>query len=586
MVREGVELMPASWEKAIAAAAAALKKAGDRAPRRSPAATTTNEEAFLLAAAAARRPRLEPPLRAARRRAAARRAARAGRPEAAGERCRTSSSRTPSCSSTATRSTRRRSGTCASARASAATAPSVVVASARARPRWTRNADGHAALRARRRRGLPRRARRRADRRHRQPRRRGQRGRLQRHRDPRVRRRPARRGRGGRDRLRRARADRQRRPRAAEPRVAPGPRRASPAPACSSCPRTPNGRGLREAGFARRPRPGLRDRRRARPRRRRHRRGPGERRSAHGLAAPRRPAAHLPGPPAVGARARHRTDGDRRRVAADGHGARVRRRRLPRRGLPREGGHAHASGRAPAAAAPGDRPPARPGRPARHRRAAAVAGHRRGRRALGYDDRRRCAPARRSRAACSTPSRSTRASRSRRSAAAACAGSSARRSSRPTWEPATLDVPQAAPAPGEGKLRLGTYRPLWAAKDVDLSPALHFIRARQVAELSPADAAALGINEGDRVEVGNGTRVHGHRASCAPRSPPAASSSPRARARTTPTCSPHGAGRGPPRRPGLASSRAPSPSRSQPAVEGLAEMPPSAGLPIPPRDVT
>ena len=77
----------------------------------------------------------------------------------------------------------------------------------------------------------------------------------------------------------------------------------------------------------------------------------------------------------------------------------------------------------------------------------------------------------------------------------------------PEWDPATLEIPQAAPAAADGKLRLGTYRSLWAAKEVDLSPALHFIRARQVAELAPSDAAALGINEGDRVEVGNGTRV-------------------------------------------------------------------------------
>ena len=63
------------------------------------------------------------------------------------------------------------------------------------------------------------------------------------------------------------------------------------------------------------------------------------------------------------------------------------------------------------------------------------------------------------------------------------------------------------PAASDGSLRLGTYRPLWAAKEVDLSPALQFIRARQVAELSPSDADALGIGEGDRVEVGNGTRV-------------------------------------------------------------------------------
>src|SRR3954465_6638781 len=47
MVREGAELFPASWEKALAAGASALKKAGDRAAALA-GGTTTNEEAFLL----------------------------------------------------------------------------------------------------------------------------------------------------------------------------------------------------------------------------------------------------------------------------------------------------------------------------------------------------------------------------------------------------------------------------------------------------------------------------------------------------------------------------------------------------------
>ena len=51
---------------------------------------------------------------------------------------------------------------------------------------------------------------------------------------------------------------------------------------------------------------------------------------------------------------------------------------------------------------------------------------------------------------------------------------------------------------GEG-LRLGTYRPLWAAKEVDASPILQFAIPRQIVELSPEDAAALGVREGDRV---------------------------------------------------------------------------------------
>ena len=48
LVREGTELMPASWEKALAAASVALKKAGARTAALADG-ETTNEEAFLLA---------------------------------------------------------------------------------------------------------------------------------------------------------------------------------------------------------------------------------------------------------------------------------------------------------------------------------------------------------------------------------------------------------------------------------------------------------------------------------------------------------------------------------------------------------
>jgi NADH-quinone oxidoreductase subunit G len=74
------------------------------------------------------------------------------------------------------------------------------------------------------------------------------------------------------------------------------------------------------------------------------------------------------------------------------------------------------------------------------------------------------------------------------------------------WQPTALSVPDAAPAavggghPGH-RLRLGTFRTLWAAKEVDASPSLQFLRAKPVAELSPDDAAALGIGDGDRIEV-------------------------------------------------------------------------------------
>ena len=154
----------------------------------------------------------------------------------------------------------------------------------------------------------------------------------------------------------------------------------------------------------------------------------------------------------------------------------------------------------------------------------------------------------------------------------------------PEWEPAQLDVPAGSPAASEGRLRLGTYRPLWAAKEVDISPALQFIRARQVAELSPSDAAALGISEGDRVEVGNGTRV---RAQVRLRSAvPAGSvflaegiSENGANVLTGGLVELHRVG------PGAVDPSA-VPAQVQPAVEGLAEMPPSAPLPIPPREAT
>jgi NADH-quinone oxidoreductase subunit G len=78
------------------------------------------------------------------------------------------------------------------------------------------------------------------------------------------------------------------------------------------------------------------------------------------------------------------------------------------------------------------------------------------------------------------------------------------------WELAELDVPPAGGTAADGALRLGTWRSLWAAPEVDLSPALRFMRPRQVVELSPADAERAGVRDGDEVEVGsNGTRVRG-----------------------------------------------------------------------------
>jgi NADH-quinone oxidoreductase subunit G len=69
---------------------------------------------------------------------------------------------------------------------------------------------------------------------------------------------------------------------------------------------------------------------------------------------------------------------------------------------------------------------------------------------------------------------------------------------------------QAAPANGasNGGLRLGTYRSIWAAPEVEISPALKFTLAHQQVELAPSDAERLGIAPGDAIEVSqNGTRL-------------------------------------------------------------------------------
>ena len=76
------------------------------------------------------------------------------------------------------------------------------------------------------------------------------------------------------------------------------------------------------------------------------------------------------------------------------------------------------------------------------------------------------------------------------------------------WELAPLEIPQAAEPARDGALRLGTYRPIWAAPEVEASPALHYTVAHQQVELAPEDAARLGIVNGEAVQVAqNGTRL-------------------------------------------------------------------------------
>jgi NADH-quinone oxidoreductase subunit G len=68
-------------------------------------------------------------------------------------------------------------------------------------------------------------------------------------------------------------------------------------------------------------------------------------------------------------------------------------------------------------------------------------------------------------------------------------------------QPAASQPAKRLAAQTNGALRLGTYRPIWAAPEVEVSPALHYTVAEQRLELSPVDAARLGILDGERVEV-------------------------------------------------------------------------------------
>jgi NADH-quinone oxidoreductase subunit G len=63
--------------------------------------------------------------------------------------------------------------------------------------------------------------------------------------------------------------------------------------------------------------------------------------------------------------------------------------------------------------------------------------------------------------------------------------------------------------PPKQALRLGTFRPIWASPEVEISPALQYTIAHQQAELSPQDAQRLGISSGDALQISqNGTRLN------------------------------------------------------------------------------
>jgi NADH-quinone oxidoreductase subunit G len=149
------------------------------------------------------------------------------------------------------------------------------------------------------------------------------------------------------------------------------------------------------------------------------------------------------------------------------------------------------------------------------------------------------------------------------------------------WEVAPLEVPPLTGAPEHDSLRLGTWRSLWAAPEVELSPVLHFMRPTQIVELSPVDADRLGVRDGERVEVGsNGTRVRG--AAKLRASVPSGSvfllegtQEEPANLLTQPLVSVRPVG-------GMAPLPEATPALLTPVGEGYAEAPPSAPLDIPP----
>src|SRR4051812_42992943 len=74
--------------------------------------------------------------------------------------------------------------------------------------------------------------------------------------------------------------------------------------------------------------------------------------------------------------------------------------------------------------------------------------------------------------------------------------------------PIELEAPPELPDAGDGRLLLGVAPSLWACRETDHAPSLRFLAPHQRVELSAADAAERGIRSGEVVEVAhNGTSV-------------------------------------------------------------------------------
>ena len=95
----------------------------------------------------------------------------------------------------------------------------------------------------------------------------------------------------------------------------------------------------------------------------------------------------------------------------------------------------------------------------------------------------------------------------------ACAGPSAAaaagvRAPAARFAPLAAHHDALAPEATNGHLALGTYRPLWAAPEVEISPALQYLVPHQSVELSPPTPPLRGIAHGEEVVVSqNGTRL-------------------------------------------------------------------------------
>ncbi|HEX7299485.1 MAG TPA: NADH-quinone oxidoreductase subunit NuoG [Solirubrobacteraceae bacterium] len=69
-------------------------------------------------------------------------------------------------------------------------------------------------------------------------------------------------------------------------------------------------------------------------------------------------------------------------------------------------------------------------------------------------------------------------------------------------QPASLQIAPSA-APANGRLRLGTYRSIWNAPEVRVSPSLQFLHPKLRLEIAPSDAQRLELFPGDHVVVGS-----------------------------------------------------------------------------------